>query len=64
MHLIVPDADRAVVGAGDQVGLVAARVVVDAVDALLVALERKRRLRAAQLPHLRTRVASTSIDET
>ena len=50
--LVVPDLDESVVGARDQVGLVAAVVVVDAVDALVVALEREVGRRGAELPHL------------
>lgn len=41
-----------VVGAGEEVGLVAARVVVDAVHALLVALQGEVRGVRAQAPHL------------
>lgn len=44
--------DLVVVGAGEEVGLVAARVVVDAVDALLVALQGEVRRVRPQAPHL------------
>ena len=37
--LIVPNFDHAVVGTRDEIGLVTASVVVDAVDALLVAFK-------------------------
>eukprot|EP00958_Prasinococcus_capsulatus_P026393 scaffold4781_cov339-Prasinococcus_capsulatus_cf.AAC.10 len=46
------DAYQLVVGAGDEVGAVAAGEVVDAVDALLVAFEREVRLQGAEGPHL------------
>lgn len=44
--------DLVVVGAGEEVGLVPPRVVVDAVDALLVALQGEVRSVRAQPPHL------------
>jgi hypothetical protein len=50
--LIVPDLDESVVGARDDVGLVAAVVVVDAVHTLLVTLEGKVGAGGAELPNL------------
>ena len=44
--------DGLVVGAGDEVGPVTAREVLDAVDALLVALEGEVRLQRVEAPHL------------
>ena len=46
LRLVVPDLDESVVGAGDDVGLVAAEVV-DAVDALLVPRQREVCLRGS-----------------
>ena len=48
--LVVPDLDESVVGPGHEVGLVAAVVVIDAVDALLVAVQRKIGRLRAELP--------------
>jgi hypothetical protein len=47
-----------VIGAGEEVGLVPARVVVDTVDALLVALKREMRRVRAQAPHLQVYMES------
>ena len=51
--LIIPDFDAAVVGAGNQVRLVTARVVRHAIHALLVAFQREIGGGRAQLPDLR-----------
>ena len=51
-HLIVPDLDEPVVHSGDEVGLVSAMVVVDAVDSLFMSLQRKVRCVGAELPYL------------
>ena len=37
--LVIPDLNLSIVGTADQVGLVAAVIVIDAVDALLVPVE-------------------------
>ncbi len=39
--LVIPDLDQTIVGATDEVRLVAAVVIVDAVDALLVTVQRE-----------------------
>jgi len=52
LRLVVPHLDRAVVRAREQVGLVAPRVVVHAVDALVVAVQREVRVGGPQAPHL------------
>ena len=52
LRLVVPHLDGEVICARDKVRPVAAREVVDAVDALLVPLERKVRRRRANAPHL------------
>jgi hypothetical protein len=50
--LVVPDFDHSVIGARDQVGLVASVAEVQAVDSLVVALECEIGRRRAKLPHL------------
>ena len=50
--LVVPDAHLPIVGAGNQIGLVPAVVVVHTVDALLVAFQGEVGRGGAQLPHL------------
>jgi hypothetical protein len=52
LRLVVPHLDCEVVGAGDEVGPVASLEVVDAVDALVVALEREVWLERPKAPHL------------
>mmetsp|Transcript_20472 Transcript_20472/g.60437 ORF Transcript_20472/g.60437 Transcript_20472/m.60437 type:complete len:211 (+) Transcript_20472:1881-2513(+) len=52
LGLVVPDLDHLVVRAGDEVGAVAAGEVVDAVDALLVALEGEVGVGVVEAPHL------------
>ncbi len=49
--LVVPDLDSSIVRTRDKVRLVATVVVVDTVDALLVAFEREVGMIRAQLPH-------------
>jgi hypothetical protein len=39
--LVIPDLNQTIIGATDEVGLVAAVVIVDAVDALLVTVQRE-----------------------
>ncbi len=51
-NLIVPNFDSAVVSPRNEVRFVPSDVVVDAVDASLVSIQRERSLSAAQLPHL------------
>jgi hypothetical protein len=50
--LVVPDLDELVVGARDEVRLVAGERVLDGVDALLVALEREVRIGRIEAPDL------------
>ena len=52
-HLVVPDLDKTVVSARDQVRLVTAVVVIYTVDSLLVAFQGEVRRTWAQIPHLR-----------
>ena len=51
--LIIPDLDQTIVGAADEIRLVAAVVVVDAIDALLVAVQREVGRVRAKLPNLK-----------
>lgn len=48
--LIIPDLHQAIVGSGDQVRLVTAVIIVDAIDSFLVTLKREVRCVGSELP--------------
>lgn len=51
LRLVIPDLDESVVGTGHEVRFVASGIVVDAIDALVVALHREIRRSRAEIPN-------------